>query len=137
MRRLTLAAFVAALVGSSAPAAAHPAPFSFIDVRVQPSAIQVSVVAHIFDVAHDLGIEPVERLLDPAVLRDRDAAIRKLLSDRLALAADGRALTVDSWSSREPLAERLSLRLEGRATVARPAGSITVTTVMFPYDPQH
>jgi hydrogenase/urease accessory protein HupE len=137
MRRLSLAAFVAALVGISSPAAAHPAPFSFIDVRVQPSAIQVSIVAHIFDVAHDLGIEPVERLLDPAVLRDQDAAIRKLLSDRLALAADGRALAVDSWSSPEPLAERQSLRLEGRAAVARPAGSITVSTVMFPYDPQH
>jgi hypothetical protein len=62
----------------------------------------VSVVAHIFDVAHDLGIEPVERLLDPAVLRDQDAAIRKLLSDRLALAADGRTLAVESWSPPEP-----------------------------------
>ena len=137
MRRLLLAAFVAALVGSSSPAAAHPAPFSFIDVRVQPSAIQVSVVAHIFDVAHDLGIEPVERLLDPAVLRGQDAAIRKLVSDRVALAADGRALTIDSWSSPEPLAERQSLRLQGRATLAKTAGAITVTTVMFPYDPQH
>ena len=137
MRRLLLAAFAAAIVGASSPAAAHPAPFSFIDVRVQPAAIQVSVVAHIFDVAHDLGIESVERLLDPVVLRDQDAAIRKLVADRVALAANGRVLVIDSWSSPEPLAERQSLRLQGRAALASPAGTVTVTTVMFPYDPQH
>jgi hydrogenase/urease accessory protein HupE len=137
MRRVSLAAFVAALVGVSSPATAHPAPFSFIDVRVQPSVIQVSVVAHIFDIAHDLGIEPVDRLLDPAVLRAQDAAIRRLVTDRLALTADGGALTVESWSAPEPLAERQSLRLEGRARLTRPAGVVAVATVMFPYDPQH
>jgi hydrogenase/urease accessory protein HupE len=137
MRPLLLAAVVAAIVGASVPAAAHPAPFSFVDVRVQPSAVHVSVVAHIFDIAHDLGIESIERLLDPAVLRDQDAAIRKLISDRLALTADGRPLTVDSWSAPEPLAERQSLRLEGRAQLSQPAGSVAVSTVMFPYDPQH
>ena len=137
MRRLLLAVFVAAMVGVSTPAVAHPAPFSFVDLRVQPSAVQVSAVVHIFDVAHDLGIEPVERLLDPAVLAAHDAAIRRLVGDRLALAADGNALTIASWSAPEPLAERQSLRLEGRATLKRPAGAVAVSTVMFPYDPQH
>jgi hydrogenase/urease accessory protein HupE len=137
MRRTFVAALVTALVAFGSAAAAHPAPFSFVDLRVQPSGVGVSVVAHIFDVAHDLGIEPVERLLDPAVLAAQEPAIRKLVSDRLSLAADGRALTVESWSTPEPLAERQSLRLEGRAALGRPAGAITVSTVMFPYDPQH
>ena len=136
MRRLVLA-FVVAFVGLGSPAAAHPAPFSFVDVRVQPSVVRVSVVAHIFDVAHDLGIAPIERLLDPAVLRDQDQAIRKLVGDRLALTADGAPLTIGEWSAAEPLAERQSLRLEGRVALPRPAGAITVSTVMFPYDPQH
>jgi hydrogenase/urease accessory protein HupE len=136
MRRLVLA-FVVAFVGLGSPAAAHPAPFSFVDVRVQASVVRVSVVAHIFDVAHDLGIAPIERLLDPAVLRDQDQAIRKLVGDRLALTADGAPLTIGEWSAAEPLAERQSLRLEGHVALARPAGAITVSTVMFPYDPQH
>ena len=136
MKRLVLA-FVVAFVGLGSPAAAHPAPFSFVDVRVQPSVVRVSVVAHIFDVAHDLGIAPIERLLDPAVLRDQDQAIRKLVADRLALTADGAPLTIGEWSAAEPLAERQSLRLEGRVALPRPAGAITVSTVMFPYDPQH
>ena len=136
MRRLVLA-FVVAFVGLGSPAAAHPAPFSFVDVRVQASVVRVSVVAHVFDVAHDLGIAPIERLLDPAVLRDQDQAIRKLVGDRLALTADGAPLTIGEWSATEPLAERQSLRLEGRVALARPAGAITVSTVMFPYDPQH
>jgi hydrogenase/urease accessory protein HupE len=59
------------------------------------------------------------------------------VNDRLALTADGRAVTVGAWSAPEPLAERQSVRLEGRATLEKPAGAIAVTTVMFPYDPQH
>ena len=137
MRRLLPAALVAALVGISSPAAAHPSPFSYVDVRLQGAELRVTVVAHVYDVAHDLGVEPIERLLDPAVLRNYDDKIRTLVNDRLALTADGSAVTVEGWSAPEALAERQSVRLEGRATLARPAGAIAVTTVMFPYDPQH
>jgi hydrogenase/urease accessory protein HupE len=137
MRRLLPAALVAALVGISSPAAAHPSPFSYVDVRLQGSEMRVAVVAHVYDVAHDLGIEPIERLLDPAVLRGYDDQIRTLVNERLALTADGTAVTIGGWSAPEALAERQSVRLEGRATLARRAGAIAVTTVMFPYDPQH
>ena len=137
MRPLLPATFVAVILGIGAPAAAHPAPFSYVDVRLQGSEMRVAVVAHIYDVAHDLGIEPIERLLDPAVLRGYDNQIRTLVNDRLALTADGVAVTIDGWSAPEALAERQSVRLEGRATLAKLAGAIAVTTVMFPYDPQH
>jgi hydrogenase/urease accessory protein HupE len=137
MRRLLPAALVAALVGTSSPAAAHPSPFSYVDVRLEGAEMRVSVVAHVYDVAHDLGVEPIERLLDPAVLHGYDDRIRTLVNDRLALTADGSAVTVEGWSAPEPLAERQSVRLEGRATLAKPAGAIAVATVMFPYDPQH
>jgi hydrogenase/urease accessory protein HupE len=104
---------------------------------MDPAVIDITVVAHVYDIAHDLGIEPVERLLDPAVLQTQAAAITALVRDRLGLAADGRPLTGGAWSSPEPLAERQSLRLLARFAVDGPAGATTISTVMFPYDPEH
>ena len=54
--------------------------------------IEVSVVAHMFDLANDLKLQPPERLLEPDILRAYTAAMTKLLNDRFALAADGSAL---------------------------------------------
>ena len=45
-------------------------------------ALDVTIVAHIYDVAHDLGIAPVERLLEPSVLTSRADAITTLLRSR-------------------------------------------------------
>ena len=59
------------------PVLAHPAPFSYIDLRLQPAAIEGTVVAHIFDLGHDLNIDPAERLLDPAVAAQQSAAIAR------------------------------------------------------------
>ena len=75
------------------PAAAHPVPFSYVDLRLQPNAIEGTVVAHIFDLAHDLNLTPAERLLDPAVAAQQSAAIARLLGARLTVAADGITLT--------------------------------------------
>ena len=73
-------------------AAAHPAPFSYLDVRVTGRAIEGTLVVHIIDIAHDLGIEPAERLLDPAFARTQLPAIAELLARRLTLTADGARL---------------------------------------------
>ena len=116
---------------------AHPSPFSYVDVRLDRGVINVSVVAHVFDVAHELGIEPVERVFEPDVLKAQDTAIRKLFGDRLGLAADGTPLIIAAWSPPEPMAEQQSLRLRAQVALAKPAGAVTVSTVMFPYDPQH
>ena len=72
-----------------------------------------------FDVAHDLGVEPVERLLDPVGAAWLGRQDPQAGDDRLALTADGAPLTIGSWSAPEPLAERQSVRLEGRATLGR------------------
>jgi hydrogenase/urease accessory protein HupE len=127
----------AVLVGFSGPAAAHPAPFSFVDVRIDAPSLDVTVVAHIYDVAHDLGIEPMERLLNAAELQARAEAISALLRERLQLAADGEPVTGGTWSSPEPLPERQAVRLHARYAVARAPGAVTVTAALFPYDPQH
>ena len=54
-RRLVAGAIV--LLGGGVPAAAHPAPFSYLDVRLRAGAVDVSVVIHAFDVAHELRVE--------------------------------------------------------------------------------
>jgi hydrogenase/urease accessory protein HupE len=94
------------------------------------------VVAHIFDLAHDLNIEPAERLLDPAVAAQQSAAIAKLFAGRLSVLANGVTLT-PQWSQAEVIADRQSLRLAVRYPLAGPAGTLAVTASMFPYDPQH
>ena len=120
-------------------ALAHPVPFSYLDLRVQRDAgneIDGSLVIHIFDLAHDLNIDPPDRLLDPRLIDREVAAIVALLSPRLAVAADGRPLRAE-WSGVEILTERQSLRVHVRYPLAGPPGAITVTAAMFPYDPAH
>jgi hydrogenase/urease accessory protein HupE len=120
----------------SRTAAAHPVPFTYLDLHIQPNAIEGTLVAHIFDLAHDLQIDPAERLLDPAVAAQQSAAIVQLFAGRLTVVADGVTLT-PQWSAAQVVAERQSLTLGVRFTVARTPGIVTVNARMFPYDPQH
>jgi HupE/UreJ protein len=130
---LALAAFFAAC----RPAFAHPVPFSYVDARMRFDAVELTIVAHVFDVAHDLGVDPPERLLEAGTLAAQNDAIIAMVRNRLKLSADGAALTDSSWSKVEPLAERQSVRIRARFPTIRTAGSIAIDTVMFPYDPQH
>jgi hydrogenase/urease accessory protein HupE len=117
---------------------AHPVPFSYLDVRLRPAALDVTLVVHVFDAGHDLDVTPAEALLDPATLRGYASALETMLAPRLAVFADGHTLTPD-WQDVEPIAARQSLRL--RITYAlphgTPPGTVLVSTRMFPYDPQH
>ena len=115
---------------------AHPVPFSYLDLRIEPRAIDGTLVAHIFDVAHDLNVDPPERLLDATATAGRANAIIALLSPRLTVSADGRVLA-GLWSGVEVLAERQSIRLHVRYAVDTPPGRVTVAATMFPYDPNH
>ncbi|MSO48538.1 MAG: hypothetical protein EXQ49_01335 [Acidobacteria bacterium] len=55
--------------------AAHPVPFSYMDVRLAPTARDITIVLHSYDVAHDLEVAPMERLLNPEVARAQMAAV--------------------------------------------------------------
>jgi hydrogenase/urease accessory protein HupE len=136
MRRFILIV-TAVLVCRAAPAAAHPAPFTYLDVRIGASALDVTLVAHVFDVAHDLQIDPPERLFEPGVLAARAEAVIALVKMRLHLAADGMLVDNGVWSDPDPLPDRQSIELRARFSVTRPPGTVTVDTVMFPYDPVH
>ncbi len=137
MSRPALIGIALTLLGVATPAAAHPVPFSYVDVRIDPAALDVTIVAHVYDVAHDLGIEPVERLLEPAVLASRAEAITTLLRNRFQLLGDRQPLGAGSWSAPEALPERQSIRVRARFATGRPLGVITVNASLFPYDPQH
>jgi hydrogenase/urease accessory protein HupE len=118
------------------PAAAHPVPFSYVDLHIDGASVSGSVVVHVFDAGHDLGVDRPERLLDADVLRSQTAPLEALLAKRLTVATDGRSLT-PQWTGAEPLVDRQSIRLRFRTASTSAPGILDVTAVLFPYDPQH
>jgi hydrogenase/urease accessory protein HupE len=118
------------------PSAAHPVPFSFLDLQLTPAGLEASLILHDFDLAHDLGITPANRLHDPTFLSERASSIRALLTSRIHIEADGKELTPE-WDMPEVLAERQAIRFTLRFPgVARP-GTVAVSGRVFPYDPNH
>ena len=113
---------------------AHSAPFSFLDLNVQEHQITGSLVVHNFDVGHDLGIDPPERLLDPALAESVRSRLVALLTPRLSIQTD-RVLTPE-WQRIEVRPEQNGLRLVFRIPIPRPA-TIAVRAQLFPYDAVH
>ena len=132
----TVGLLVALWLVSGRVAGAHPIPFSYLDLRIGGGTIEASLVAHMIDLAHELGIDEPERLLVPGVAERRADEISEILGSRLELAAGGRALT-PVWSEPEVLRERQSVRLHFAYDLERVPGSLTVTADLFPYDPKH
>jgi hydrogenase/urease accessory protein HupE len=135
MPRLGLAILIALATASIAPA--HPAPFSYLDVELGERAVEVTLVAHAFDVAHELALESPEDVLDPALLaRRRDDLIARLAS-RFRLAADDRVLSCRSSAAPEGLPDRSAVRLRFSCDTDSPAGVLRLRAALFPYDPAH
>ncbi|MGH9256571.1 MAG: HupE/UreJ family protein [Vicinamibacterales bacterium] len=133
-RALFVLAMLSALLANPRTASAHPAPFSFLDLVIREDTVDGTLVLHVVDVAHDLGIEPADRLLEPGEagrLRDRVAA---LIEPRLQFRTDV-AQTIE-WLALEPAADRHAVVLRFRVTGPRP-GVLRIRTRMFPYDPIH
>ena len=120
----------------SAPAWAHPLPFSYVDVHPGPSGVTLDITVHVFDAANEVGVTPPESLLDPAALSGRGAALGSLLSGRLSLSVDGRRLSGD-WSGPEILREQSSLRFHAIYPNAGAPGRISLSVHLFPYDETH
>jgi hydrogenase/urease accessory protein HupE len=127
---------VVALLAIAAPVQAHPAPFSFLDARLQGTTLDLAVVVHVFDIAHDLGVEPPELLLDPAVLASKAAAIDATLTPRLRVLLDGAQMPV-RWSATEGAADRQAIRLRATISLERTPGTLGIDALLFPYDPVH
>lgn len=134
IRRLAWLASCLAL--TALPASAHPVPFSYLDLHLQPDRIEATLVVHVIDVAHDLRIETAESFLDPAFtasMRDRFAS---LIEPRLTLLADGRAIT-PVWEALEAIPDRQAVRARFHYTTGGPVGQLQIKCTLFPYDPNH
>ena len=135
--RTVLAGVALLLPQLCAPASAHPVPFSYVDVRLQGTVVDLTVVVHTFDIAHDLKIEPPERALDPVTLAQHAGQLNRLIASRVQLESDGRPAADAAWLPPEPLPDRQSVRLRARYELPSMPGRVDVAGVMFPYDPNH
>lgn len=136
MRRLSLAALLLVLL-HAAPASAHQVPFSYLDARLDSQTVSVTLVVHMVDVGHELGIDPPDRLLEGAFLTEQRQRIETMIEPRIRLTADGRALSAPVWSDLEPLPDRQSIRMRATYAIPRQPGLLALDAQMFPYDPPH
>lgn len=134
MRR-TIGSLVFAFSLIAATAAAHPAPFSYLDLHLDSRGVTGTLVVHDLDAAHELGIAEADSLLDAATAaRHRDALVA-LLGPRLNLVLDNRPAPI-TWGAIDVVPDRQSLRLAFTASDARP-GHVGIHAYVFPYDPVH
>jgi hypothetical protein len=124
----------AVLLFAARPAAAHPAPFSYLDIVFRDGAIDGTLVVHVIDVAHELSVDPPDRLLAPGAIEPLLGRIGAILGPRMRFEAGRRLDPV--WLGVEPLPDDQALRL--RFTIpGEPPGALAIDTDLFPYDPQH
>jgi hypothetical protein len=130
-RRVLIA--LSLVVCSTSIAWAHPAPFSYLDVVFRDAGIEGTLVVHVIDVAHELGVPP-ERIMDAGFLESQRQRIGEILAPRLDLRGNDR-LSIE-WQGLELMREEQAVRLRYRIPTAN-FGALTVDTNLFPYDPLH
>jgi len=127
-------ALVLALLVAPSVAFAHPAPFSYLDLRIGNDVIEGTLVVHIIDVGHDLGIEQPEKLLDRSVAFGNLDRLTALVTQRMVLGADQPLMI--QWGDVDVVPERQALQLQFRIHTPRPA-ALRIHALMFPYDNLH
>jgi hydrogenase/urease accessory protein HupE len=99
--------------------------------------VEVAVVAHVYDLAHDLEMDDPEDLLDSGVVARRAEALSALLASRFEISADGGVLSCRASAAPSIAPEQQAVRLPFSCPTARPAGVVRVRAALFPYDPKH
>ena len=130
-RRLLIG--LALAFGSATVAGAHPAPFSYLDIVFKDGGIEGSLVVHVIDVAHELGVQP-EQVMDAAFVASQRQRIGEILAPRLYLQGE-RRLSIE-WQDLELMRDEQAVRLRYRIPGAD-FGALTMDTNLFPYDPLH
>lgn len=115
---------------------AHPAPFSYLDLHLQPAGFDGTLVVHVIDIAYELKLPKAEPLLAPGVAASSREQILAILRERLHVLGDGREARV-SLEGIEPLPDRQALRLRLGFDAPAAPGVVTVRSKLFPYDPNH
>lgn len=134
LRRLSLLFLFAILL--SVTVDAHPTPYSYLDLKVGASQIDATLVAHLFDLAHDLNVSPIETLLDRSVLEAKRKEIEDIVRSRVLLSADGRRLDFQ-FSGFEPLPDRQAVAMHFTYSLAAAPGKLDLQCLVFPYDSLH
>lgn len=130
------ALLIATFIWSAAPAFAHPAPYSYLNLRLYPNSLEASLVVHVIDLAHDLNITSPESLLDSSSAKSKKDAIQSLLRPRLLLAADGQPVEFE-LTDIEAIPDQQALALKLRFQTKTLPVSLGIQCALFPYDPQH
>ena len=121
----------------AAPALAHPAPYSHLDLTLADQSIDGTLVVHARAIADELGIDEEHMLFDHGVLQQQLPAIRAVLEPQLRL-ADGTGrrigwqITAIAPDAGDTEALRLTLRASGP-----PPPELVVDANLFPADPAH
>jgi hypothetical protein len=137
LARSGLAAIVlVAALASGTAVSAHPAPFSFLDVRLDGARLEGWLTIHDLDAAHELGLADAGPLLSPGTAGRYAPALAAILTGRLRLTIDGQPVTV-ALTDLTPVPERQALRFTWTATTRGRPGRLAIDTSLFPYDPQH
>ena len=131
--RIRFLAALAMLVLLSGRPSAHPAPFSYLDVVFRDGGIRGTLVIHVIDAAHELGVEPAD-LMNREVVRQRSQQLAKILGPRILLRSSHRL--EPEWLSTELLAEDQAIKLTYQIPDEQP-GAVIIDTNLFPYDPNH
>ena len=133
-RALTrLLAFLSAML-IAAPALAHPAPFSYLDINLHDGMADGTLTVHVADPAHDLGITPPERLFTPELLQAKAKDIETRLDQGLYLRTD-HPLALQ-WTGATAVPSQSQLKFSYRiANVS--ASALSARTDLFTYDRFH
>ena len=130
MVKVLLAA--AALVIAAAPAAAHPAPFSYLDIVFRGGVIEGTLVVHVIDVAHDLGISVPGQLSiisfdDTPGVRSAIPPMTAIRQPIAAMAARAAEMLIARSRGEEPdLSDpKMPHRLVERASTAPPPSEVS------------
>lgn len=117
-------------------ASAHPAPFSYLDLRLGASGVTGTLTIHDLDAAYELRLTDADALLDSTVARRHEAALAAVLQGRLRLLLDGQPATV-TLSDITPVPERQGLRFTVVLAASATPGRVRVEAALFPYDANH
>jgi hydrogenase/urease accessory protein HupE len=116
-------------------ARAHPIPFSYLDLRLEPGTIPGKLTVHALDLGNELAAAP-ETLASRDFLEARRLDILEFLLERLRITADGARLAVE-LEGIEPIPDNQAVTLYLRLACPTSPASLGVEGLLFPYDPQH
>jgi hydrogenase/urease accessory protein HupE len=128
------AAVLAALLACAAPARAHDAPFSFLDLHLTHGGTEGRLMAHVVDLAHEAGLPSADALLLAGAAERERPRLQAVLERRLMLTADGIRVH-PHWTGMDRVPDRkllaFTFEVPGRAR------ALGLGAPLFPYDPLH